>query len=393
MISNNISIINEKKCVGCSCCIDTCPVNIIIPVKDRYGFTHPYISSMESCINCRKCLNVCSAYDENYTNKNANKSQNGYVAININENERVSSSSGGIFPLLARYIFDKNGVVYGAAFNENFDVIHIRSESINDLHRMKGSKYVQSEMVGIYKAIEKDLHENKKVLFSGLPCQCYALKRYICLKEEKVNLFTCDLICHGIVSPKIWKEYLQWRSNGREIEKIDFRDKRYGCNYYALSIRFKDKSEICEKDIKDPYIDIFQNDYAIRECCTQCKFKNKNRYSDITIGDYAGSMIGLDKRIDDKKGKSLIITNTQSGNELFKAINKELIFSKINIDLYVQPNLGESKEIKMNDLFWEKYFSNGFDYIIKKYTEENKFIHLKRQTKRFLKQIYMKVLK
>lgn len=386
MIFDNISIVKNNECVGCCACVETCPIGIISVSYDSKGFVHPAVDE-KKCINCGKCLSVCPSLAP-VVNVSGNSKL--FIGINSLNEDRLKSSSGGISTILAEIIINNKGSVYGACFDNKFRVCHLRIDRMEDIGKMRGSKYVQSDMNLVFKEIKTDLINGKNVLFTGLPCQCHALRRFVnsSCKGKKGDIFFCDLICHGVVSPLIWTEYVKWRSRRHNIKHINFRDKRYGSQYYALSIDYSNGKNVCSKDSIDPFIDIFKNDYAIRECCEKCNYRGLSRQGDITLGDYSGSADGLDDIFFDGKGKSLIILNNSKGEKLFNKVRQKIVCQEIESNNYSQPNYGDSStKIKEETKFWTDYYKHGFIYVMYKYTEKNIIVRLSHRVKSVMRRI------
>ena len=195
---------NKELCSGCTACYNVCPVNAIKMIEDEEGFKYPKIDK-EKCVNCKLCEKICPNIKKSLDNSIIEA----YGVKHKNEKERMTSRSGGIFVALSDYILSLNGVIYGAKLNNDFTVTHRRAENKEKRDKFKGSKYIQSDMERIILDVEKDLQEGRKVLFSGTACQVAAINEYI-PKKYRDNLYTCDLICHGVPSPKIFKEYLKY---------------------------------------------------------------------------------------------------------------------------------------------------------------------------------------
>ena len=200
-----INIKDKSKCCGCSGCMNICPKNAIIMKEDKNGFKYPIVDK-EKCINCGLCEKVCPILNNK---KEQQKEIKAYACYNKNIEERLKSSSGGIFILLAKEILKRNGIVFGAAFDENFNVKHISIDNEKDIEKLMGSKYVQSNMGKVYKEVKEFLENGKYILFSGTPCQIEGLKKF--LKKDYDKLYTQDIICHGVPSPKIWQMYLEYQ--------------------------------------------------------------------------------------------------------------------------------------------------------------------------------------
>ena len=217
-------LVSDKSlCCGCSACYDACPKSAITMIEDKEGFLYPAIDE-DKCIDCKLCEKVCPT-----KNKKKNKSLlEAYAAYNTDENIRLKSSSGGVFSLIAEYVLRNQGVVYGAAFDENFEVEHLRVASVEELELLRGSKYVQSKLDGIYNLCKKDLEIGKQVLFTGTPCQVSGLKSF--LRKEYDNLVCMDIVCHGVPSRMVWRKYLEYRINfaKSKIVQIAFRLKNEG---------------------------------------------------------------------------------------------------------------------------------------------------------------------
>ncbi len=365
-----IDIKNKSKCCGCGACYNACPANAIKMQEDNYGFKYPEIDC-EKCTNCGLCENVCPILIRKETLK---EEKVAYAAYMKNEEIRKQSSSGGIFTLLAEYIIKQNGVVFGAQFDESFKVIHSDVDNIHDLGKFRGSKYVQSDIQESYKKVKKLLEENRKVLFTGTPCQIEGLKSF--LRREYENLYTQDIICHGVPSPLVWEKYKEFRKSidGKSPVKIDFRNKQKSWKKYNLVFDYTDNQYIANTS-NDLFMQAFLKNTCLRDSCYSCAFKNENKVSDITLGDYWGIQ-NVHPEMDDDKGTSAIIINSSKGQELFEAIKQDLVWKETEYENIKKYNSALVKSVK-KDSNRKKFFENldkiPFDELVKKYTYNPSF--------------------
>ena len=322
-----------KSCVGCHACYNICPKKAIEMKSNKEGFLYPEIDN-EKCVNCDLCLKVCPLLNKN------NKKEilpEAYACYNKDENILKNSSSGGIFYLLAKEIINKDGIVFGAAFDKLHNVRHIKIECIEDIPKLMGSKYVQSIIGNSYKEVKLLLEEDKYVLFTGTPCQIEGLRSYLGKNYDK--LYLQDIICHGVPSPKIWmkyKQYLESKHNSK-IEEISFRNKSKSWATFSLWVKFENGEEHLLDKNKDPYLKIFLNDIVLRESCYDCKFKKVNRLSDITLADFWG-ISKIDKDISNKLGTSLVILNSDKGRKIFDDIKNDITYKKENFTKAISVN-------------------------------------------------------
>ncbi|MDO4459119.1 MAG: Coenzyme F420 hydrogenase/dehydrogenase, beta subunit C-terminal domain [Clostridia bacterium] len=293
---------------------------------------------------------------------------------NIDLNTKERCSSGGIFPLLAKHIIQKNGIVYGASFDHNFDVNHIAVDNINDLEKLYSSKYTLGKC-SVFPEIKENLEKNIPVLFSGLPCQVFALKQY--LKKDYDNLYIVDLICHGTPGANIWKDYRESVSKGRQIQNINFRDKGNGWSRYGIRIKFTNGSEYYKNHNFDPYMRALIDNLALSGGCYKCKNKGlENRLSDITLGDLWGAK-SLAPELFDDMGTSLLFINTPKGEQLFSEISENVKSADIDGKKAVAINSSAVKTAKKNrytDRFFTEYKSGkALLPLLKKYMYLNLF--------------------
>ena len=219
-----ININNPADCCGCTACASICSHNAIEMQPDTLGFLYPVVDT-NKCVNCGLCDNVC-AFNDNY-DKSLNLSKPiAYGARHKNMNEVATSRSGAAFIAISDYVLNSGGVVYGAGFTDHFRVVHKRAITKEQRNEFKGSKYVQSDLTGVFRKVKKDLRAGLTVLFSGTPCQTAGLTSYVGTKLRN-NLFLVDIVCHGVPSPYIWRDYLNYLENqkGAEIVHADFREK------------------------------------------------------------------------------------------------------------------------------------------------------------------------
>ncbi len=333
-----INIEKKESCCGCCNCLNICPTNAITMVEDELGFKYSKVDKSK-CINCGLCKKVCPIVQ---SKKEVQQEIKCYAAYNKNEEDRLNSSSGGIFILLAKYIISQGGVVIGASFNENFEVNHICIDNLKDLEKLMKSKYTQSYMGSIYKETKELLDKNKYVLFTGTPCQIEGLKIY--LRKDYDKLYLQDIICHGVPSPKLWKKYIEDRKkiDNDEIKSINFRNKDNGWLNYNIKFKYRNK-DYKNNISKDPYMKLFLSNIALRESCYNCHFKKIHRVSDITLADFWG-IDKIDKTMFDNKGTSLIIISSKKGQKLFNIIKDDLICKEENINdaLKYNPSMTKS---------------------------------------------------
>lgn len=301
-----IRITDKKDCCGCGACAQRCPRHCITMQSDNEGFAYPVIDTKQ-CSDCGLCNKACPVINQQAEQQPIAI----YAATNSNQVVRDESSSGGIFTLLAEETINNDGVVFGAAFNSNWEVEHTFADNTKDLGKFRGSKYVQSNIGNSFAMTEKFLKEDKEVLFSGTPCQIAGLKRF--LRKEYKNLKTVDFVCHGAPSPQVWQKYLQEVCNTNNISKItdiQFRNKSEGWKNYSLSIKYEDKDgfpkvfrEILNENI---FMKCFLSNLCLRPSCYHCPARNGKSGSDITLGDLWGAE-HICPKLDDDKGLSLII--------------------------------------------------------------------------------------
>lgn len=364
-----IQIDNKAKCCGCTACKSICPQNAIEMKEDEEGFLYPRVDT-NKCINCGMCKNVCPIL-----NKNSNaKKQHAYIFQNKNEEIRKQSTSGGAFSAIAEKILDRGGIVYGAIFDEEFKVIHKGIERKEELYKFRNSKYVQSEIQDSFREVKENLDKDRWVCFSGTSCQIEGLKNF--LRKDYQKLILVDVVCRAVPSPLIWKKYLKLKKNKiKDIKKIYFRDKYYGYKYSNLSIynsKDQKKPEYHQGVETDPYLRAFFSNICDRPACYNCQFKKQNRESDITIWD-CFNVEKYNKSMDDDKGTTRILTNSEKGDRLIKELYEDHRIEEINVDMAVNGFLAMFQSVKYNKKrteffkdanllseqeFFDKYFSD-----------------------------------
>lgn len=327
-----ININSKFDCCGCGACNQICPQQCINMEFDSEGFLYPRVIEKD-CIKCGRCLSVCPCLI-----KRSKSTNSGVYACKAKDDDlRLKSSSGGIFTLLSEWILSNNGVVFGAAFDKSMQVNHISVERLDELYKLRGSKYVQSNIGNSYKYAETILKSGKQVLFSGTPCQISGLKSY--LKKEYDNLLCVDIICHGTPSPLVWKHYVEHKEliNGLRIGNAYFRDKKWGWNKLCLTINYENDITKNYKSEEDAYYAGFLDNLFLRPSCHECRFRNFTSGSDITIGDYWG-IKKMHPHMYDDIGVSALFINTLKGEDVFSKINNQIIVQDSSLENVIECN-------------------------------------------------------
>lgn len=336
-----IRIFDKVDCCGCSACEQSCPVHCIDLCQDDEGFRYPVID-INLCIECGKCLQVCPILNNSKESSGLSKA---YAALNKNEEQRLASSSGGVFTILAEQVLDENGFVFGAAFTEDSrSVRHISCDSTIGLGMLRGSKYLQSDKQGSYREVREELSNGRLVLFSGTPCEIEGLKRY--LGKPYANLICIDIICHGVPSPKLWEKYVCYRENeaGASTLKTFFRHKHYGWKKYSVLFEFSNNTEYLGPLNKDLYMKMFLQNLCLRPSCYECNFKKMNRESDITLADFWGGQ-NIVPEMDDDKGLSLLIVHSNAGESLLNRVQDKLLMKAVDLDVALEGNSMMTKSV------------------------------------------------
>lgn len=320
-----------QECTGCGACYNKCPNNSVKMISDKNGFIVPKINK-KTCISCGQCMNVCPVLNPVYNNNPSPECR----AVMADDEMRMKSSSGGVFGTAAEYVLDNGGVVCGVAYGDKFLTEHILIDNKNDLHKIQGSKYVQSDTKDIYKKVKKELESGKNVLFSGCPCQVAGLNSYLGRNYE--NLITLDIVCHGVPSPKAFEKYINDEYGNKGLEKIDFRDKSvYGWSS-SVNMTFNDGSVYRDSHEKDPYYKVFLSNISVRSSCGNCKFSRLPRQGDLTVGDFWG-ISAYNREFNDKKGTSVVLVNNGKGADFMEKIKgKFKLDEKLPIDVAIRAN-------------------------------------------------------
>lgn len=382
-----IQIQDKADCCGCTGCASICPKDAITMEPDTLGFKYPKVD-LSKCIDCGLCEKVC-AFNDNYDKRLNLTEPEIYAARHKDIHEIETSRSGAVFIAISDYILENGGIVYGVGYKNHFRVAHKRATTKEERNEFKGSKYVQSDLVGVFNQVKQDLKKGLIVLFSGTPCQTAGLNSFIG-KNLRKNLVLVDIICHGVPSPYIWDDYLSFlEAKYKEpIVKVNFRDKsRIGWSGHIESFIFKNG----EKKEFDTFTDLFYKHIMFRPSCSKCHYTNFKRPSDLTLGDYWGWQKLLSTFNQDNKGCSLLLVNTTKGEDILNQIKKQIYLIKSQKGLCLQPNLQHPSIFSSEaDRFYNLYKNKGFKAVAKTYGNiglKGRMLKFKTELKKRIKHI------
>lgn len=372
-----IEIKDKKDCCGCHACQQTCPHGCITMQVDKEGFLYPIVDTL-SCVECGRCERVCPVINP-HKDKNPIQIR---TFVHSDENVRSNSSSGGFFSMLATYVLEKGGVVFGARFDEQWNVVHDYIRTKEQLPLLQGSKYLQSTIGDSYIKAEKFLKEGIVVLFTGTSCQIAGLKTF--LRKEYESLLTMDVICHGVPSPIVWDSYLQSIATKKVcIKSVSFRDKTTGWKNYSFALTMKDNSLFAEPFTQNLYMKGFLNNFYLRPSCYYCPAKKGKADSDFTVGDFWG----VDKKypkLDDDKGISVVLINSKKGNILYKQFGLDgqnvLYCDVLKFNSCVENSVAKEW---YRDFFWKEFPKYGIATL-------DKLLNIKYNVSK-LKRLYYKI--
>ncbi|MBR2491332.1 MAG: Coenzyme F420 hydrogenase/dehydrogenase, beta subunit C-terminal domain [Ruminiclostridium sp.] len=301
---------SRKLCTGCTACKFVCDAEAISMVSDQDGFYYPVVE-LSLCQGCMRCEEACPVISPL---KSEQQEPLAYLAFSKNENIRKNSSSGGMFSLLAEDVLGEGGSVFGCVMTDDFfGAHHVEVRNAQDLEKLRGSKYLQSDLEDVFQQVKKRLLQGEKVLFSGTPCQIAGLQKYLG-DNPRENLLAVDVICHGVPSPFVWKCYLRSKEKkyGGTAVKVSFRNKEFGWKNFSLAIMFSNGERYNAQVAEDPYLRGFIQNHYLRESCFQCPFRGNHYHSDITLGDFWG-IDQIYPDINDDAGISLVVAHTKKG--------------------------------------------------------------------------------
>ena len=379
-----IDKVSVQECAICGACFNACPVDAIRFGKAYLDFRYPEIDATR-CVHCNQCEKACPVLGSK------SKPEAGYhIAFAAKSNDdsvRLHSSSGGAFYELASRMLRDGGYVCGAVFDDEFHVKHILSNAKEDILRMMGSKYAQSDVGYCYREVKDVLEKGCKVLFSGCPCQVAGLRTF--LGKEYPNLVLVELICHGIPSDHMLQTYIgmQERKYGAKLTKMEFRNKKKGWHNSSVRMEFENHRIYSIPYTADAYTIGFLRNITLKSSCYDCHFRNFTAGSDITLGDFWGAEVELSE--DDNKGISAILVNSGKGMDIIDRCNLALTPANVETVIKYNKNLLCSAALSpQRSLFYASADTNGLEKAIRRYLEESTIQKLKRQSRYALRCIW-----
>ena len=360
-----LKVTEKQWCCGCTACETVCPHDVISMENDTLGFPYPVIDQ-DKCTDCGLCVKTCDFTFRIHNPLGQNNHAEVYAVRHKDEQEVATSQSGAASVVLYDWIFEHDGVAYGAGYGSHFRVEHKRVASKAESLELKGSKYVQSMMGDCFADAERDLKAGRYVLFTGVGCQIAGLLSYLKMKRvDTTRLITCDLICHGVPSPRMWEDYLTYvetKKLKKPVVHVDFRDKKhYGWKSHKESF-------YTTYTTYTTYTYIFYDHVAFREACGNCPYASTNRLADFTVCDFWGYEKVVPEMGDDDKGLSLMFVSSPKAQSLFSQVKEKLHYKQVNIADCLQPNMLAPSVLNINRGQFEKdYIEHGFEYVMKKY--------------------------
>lgn len=358
-----IKINDKADCCGCTACASICPHDAIIMQADAMGFLYPVVDEV-MCVDCHLCEKVCAFHDKYDISLNFLQPEV-YGARHKDVHEIERSRSGAAFVAISDWILKQGGVVYGAGYKDHFRVAHKRAVSRKERDEFRGSKYVQSDLTGVFKAVKNDLKDGLIVMFSGTPCQTSGLNSFV--GKMRTNLYLVDIVCHGVPGPYLWRDFIAYieKKQGDKVCWLNFRDKQeFGWTAHKETFKFVNGQG------KMIFPLSFYKHIMFRHSCGKCPYTNTKRPSDITIGDFWGwEKTDQAFNVDDK-GASLVFVNTEKGRNLFEVVQDKMNIIPVKLEDCMQPNLCHPSDIHPKRMEFEKdYQHKGFVYVMKKYGE------------------------
>lgn len=376
---------NEKaKCCGCETCVNICPTQALSMMADEEGFRYPE-ANPHLCIECGACRSVC-CYHENYLADMKLPTPLVYAAKHKDHAVKMASTSGGAFTAFSDIVLQQDGIVYGAALDEECHVVHIRTKTSEERDLLRGSKYVQSRMGQVVEQVAEDLRQNKQVLFSGTPCQVAGLYAYLLQKRVCCEtLFTCDIFCYGTPSPGVFNSYLVdcKRKYRATVESISFRVKKsFKWSNGGICLGLTKNVKTLRSD-ECSWMGLFFSHLMLRPACYNCVFR-ANHVSDVTLFDYWG----IDKVMPDffdEEGVSGIWLNTEKGVEFFKQAaaflesRQSCVADSQRYNIHTPTPCPPTRE-----QFWQDYHTHGYKYVAKRYGGQSAMAKCRRHVKKIL---------
>lgn len=370
---------NKNECCGCTACANTCPCNAITMIEDEEGFKYPKIDP-NLCVKCGKCKTVCQIHSLKVEKE---IEPIVYAVKNADDETRANSTSGGAFSVFANKVLEENGVVYGVRYTDDFTVVHERAETVEEYARFRGSKYVQSNLNDCFTRVKNDLKNDRKVFFTGTPCQISGLRTFLGNEASSDNIILCEIICHGAPSPKLFKDHIKLLEKERNSKVVDYknRSKVDGWHGHNEHVFFENGKNEYKTKLSQLHKDLFYAHLSIRPSCYACKYTQFPRCADISIADYWG-IENFMPDFDDNKGISMLILNTVKAQRIYEEVKTNFIARESNLEDAFYDN--HKKPAKMNanrERFWADYQAHGYLYVAQKYSAYTMVGKIKRQLK------------
>lgn len=366
-----IDSIKQIDCTGCKMCKDVCPKDAIAYIIDREGFWYPVVD-YQKCIKCGKCIHMCPSLS---VQRNPDASEPSvYAAWSLDDEIRLKSTSGGVFYVLAAEMLRRGGDIAACKYTKDYkSAYHDVGGTIEDIEDFKGSKYFQSDTEGIYTRVNDQLKSGRQVLFCGAPCQVAGLNRYVGFNDP--NLITVDFICRGINSPMVFRKYVDdcEKKYKSAVRKVHLKNKNKGWTRLGTYIEFQNGKKYYRDRINDPWVNGYvRGDLFMRPCCNECKYKERIRVADISIGDFWGLESSKDNLF---KGISVVLVNTKKGENYFNSVKNQLHIEKRDYEEALKGNgcllksaaVGENREE-----FFDEVGKSDFESLIWRLLGETK---------------------
>ena len=327
MLTDNVSVVPKDECCGCTACYASCSSKAIFMQPNEEGFLYPHIDE-NKCVRCGKCLKVCKEI------RFHQEPQTIYACWSKDDYLRLHSSSGGVFSIIAENVLSKGGAVCAVGYSDDCkECLHKIIRNADELDDLRRAKFVQSKKHDVYHQVNELLRANVEVLFCGTPCEVGGLRQY--LGREYENLLTCDIICGCVSSPMVYRTYIEFMNKeyNANAVRVNFKDKRKGWRGKAITITFDNGDEYYNSILDDDYCVSFHSRYNIRPSCFNCKYRNLQRVSDITLGDF-WAIEKYKEEYDDNKGTSFVLVNTKKGDKILNQLDLNIHLMNIDYEEY-----------------------------------------------------------